>query len=299
MANRANDTQKMAEAPAQQEVRATSVDTLRDSSLDLYETRPDPNIRTFHYIMGDSGVRLQVIKLQRHEETSRAKQKFEHKFLCQGNVEASDIAVFPFKKLLQEIVNKSPLDELHKLGVIFCATSAIRYLHECGFFYRAFKSEFIFVEDDYTGRLPCLPSIVRDDRGSNTPSAEETDYLAPEQEHNNSRYDSKVDVWALGVGLAHTFSLVDRQGLNPYRQSLSFTKPRRGASHPPWKSTLIELAKACLQTEPEARPDMWFAESVLLAIMKLFVDEYKGEDEHGELTKYFNTLKEEIQVQPQ
>ena len=253
---------------------------------------------TFKYIVGIKG-RFQVIKVTK-AEISRSKLKFEHKFLCHGKmVDAGPdgkAMVFPFKKLLVEITGNSPLDEFRKLGAIFCGACAMEHLHKSNYDYRVFKSEFIYVEDDYTGRIPCVPSIASDDRGSKTPKVNEQDYVAPEQVDHDKCYNKQVDVWALGVGLAHAFGLVIREGQNAYWQMCSSKKLNFDEPEEPWRKKLVGLAKACLQLEPHERPSMNFAACILLSIMKMFVDGCSGTEEHAQLVSYFNTLKEYITV---
>ena len=153
---------------------------------------------------------------------------------------------------------KKPFPESQILDYITQICLALQHIHKKKIFHRDLKSNNVFLMKSGIVKVGDfgISKIVKTTQEKARTTVGTPYYLAPEI-INTQPYDSKVDIWALGVLLYElmTFKM-------PFvAQSLPLLsiKINRGVYAPPpniYSSELKDLLKRCLTKEPEKRPNI-------------------------------------------
>ena len=212
--------------------------------------------------------------------------KFKEVFLQRKPVEALNI-VTEFADggdLGQKIENqkKKPFPESQILDYITQICLALQHVHKKKILHRDLKSGNVFLMK--SGIVKLGDFGISKGLKSTWEKAKSTVgtpyYLAPEI-INNQPYDSKCDIWALGVLLYELMTF--KMPFNAVSLPLLSIKINRGVYKPPpstYSSEIRDLLKRCLTIDPEKRPSI--NEILQLSLIKDRINNFLNEVQYDQ-----------------
>mmetsp|Transcript_49196 Transcript_49196/g.81695 ORF Transcript_49196/g.81695 Transcript_49196/m.81695 type:complete len:1065 (-) Transcript_49196:122-3316(-) len=162
---------------------------------------------------------------------------------------------------LDELINKTPIDEGTACYLAACIAAGLEYLHENGVVYRNLSPENISIDADGKIQLLDLRFGIKIESGAARDYCGLATYLSPEQVQGTG-HSVPVDYWGLGILIFEILTgsapWVDEEGDNS--EIAIYNKITKHAMHPekfPFPSTfsedLVDLITGLLNPEPDLR----------------------------------------------